>query len=84
MPWNMNDYPTSMKNLAPLIRKKAIDIGNALLADGYPDDRAIPIAISQAENGIKRQVQQTKRPSNKKQILRNKIRINRINMRGNY
>lgn len=30
MPWNMNDYPTSMKNLAPLIRKKAIDIGNAL------------------------------------------------------
>lgn len=49
MPWNMNDYPTSMKNLAPLIRKKAIDIGNALLADGYPDDRAIPIAISQAE-----------------------------------
>ena len=21
MPWNMNDYPTSMKNLAPLIRK---------------------------------------------------------------
>lgn len=49
MPWNMNDYPTSMKNLAPLIRKKAIDIGNALLVDGYPDDRAISIAISQAE-----------------------------------
>lgn len=49
MSWNMNDYPTSMKNLAPLIQKKAIDIGNALLADGYPDDRAISIAISQAE-----------------------------------
>lgn len=49
MPWNMKDYPVSMKNLDPLIRKKAIDIGNALLNDGYPDDRAIPIAISQAE-----------------------------------
>jgi len=49
MPWNMKDYPASMKNLDPLIRKKAIDIANALLEDGYPDDRAIPIAISQAE-----------------------------------
>lgn len=49
MPWNMNDYPASMKNLDPLIRKKAIDIGNALLDDGYPDERAIPIATSQAE-----------------------------------
>ena len=48
MPWNMNDYPINEK-FRPLIRKKAIDIGNALLADGYPDDRAIPIAISQAE-----------------------------------
>lgn len=49
MPWNMNDYPASMKNLDPLIRKKAIDIANALLDDGYPDDRAISIATSQAE-----------------------------------
>lgn len=49
MPWNMKDYPASMKNLAKTTRKKAIDIGNALLADGYPEDRAIPIAISQAE-----------------------------------
>ncbi|GCF95024.1 hypothetical protein NRIC_29150 [Enterococcus florum] len=49
MPWNMNDYPNSMKNLDSVTRKKAIDIGNALLTDGYPDERAIPIAISQAE-----------------------------------
>ncbi len=45
----MQDYPASLKNLDPLILKKAIDIGNALLADGYPDDRAIPIATSQAK-----------------------------------
>ncbi|OTN74978.1 hypothetical protein A5886_000022 [Enterococcus sp. 8G7_MSG3316] len=49
MPWNVDDYPVSMKNLDPLIRKKAISIANALLADGYNDDRAIPIATSQAE-----------------------------------
>ena len=49
MPWNMTDYPPSMKNLEELVRKKAIAIGNALLADGYPDDRAIPIAVKQAK-----------------------------------
>lgn len=53
MPWNMRDYPQSMKNLPTLQRKKAIDIANALLADGYPDERAIPIAMSQAEKWYK-------------------------------
>lgn len=52
MPWNMKDYPVSMKNLDHLVRKKAIDIGNALLTDGYPEDRAIPIAISQAKKWV--------------------------------
>ena len=52
MPWNMKDYPASMKNLDPLVRKKAIDIANALLNDGYTDDRAIPIATSQAEKWL--------------------------------
>lgn len=49
MPWNMQDYPASMKNLPELTRKKAIDIANALLQEGYEDSRAIPIATSQAE-----------------------------------
>lgn len=49
MPWNTNDYPASMKNLDNVVRKKAIDIGNALLDSDYPEDRAIPIAISQAK-----------------------------------
>lgn len=53
MPWNLDDYPASMKNLDPLIRKKAIAIANALLSDGYPDERAIPIATSQAEKWYK-------------------------------
>ncbi len=70
MPWNMKDYPSSMKNLDDLVRKKAIDIANALLADGYPDDRAIPIAISQAkewyddaDQSEKKQFSKEKNPS---------------------
>lgn len=31
MPWTMSDYPSSWKNLEKLERKKAIDIGNAML-----------------------------------------------------
>lgn len=52
MPWNMKDYPAALKNLEPLVRKKAIEIGNALLHDGYPDDRAIPISIQQAKKWL--------------------------------
>lgn len=36
-----------MKNLKERVRNKAIEI--ALLQEGYDEDRAIPIAISQAE-----------------------------------
>lgn len=49
MPWDMNDYPASMKNMDVLIRKKAIDIANALVDNGYPEGRAIPIAQEQAK-----------------------------------
>lgn len=49
MPWNMQDYPSSMKNFDKVARKKMIEIGNELLADGYSEDRAIPIATSQGK-----------------------------------
>lgn len=52
MPWDKKDYPNSFKNFEPVLRKKAIDIGNALLAEGYPEDRAIPIAVSQAKEWL--------------------------------
>lgn len=52
MPWDKKDYPNSFKNFEPLLRKKAIDIGNALLAEGYTEDRAIPIAVSQAKEWL--------------------------------
>lgn len=50
MPWTLDDYPNSWKNFEPLERKKAIDIGNALLKDGYDESTAIPIATKQAES----------------------------------
>ncbi|WP_405100651.1 DUF2188 domain-containing protein [Oceanobacillus sp. FSL H7-0719] len=49
MPWTMDDYPASMKNLENVTRKKAIDIANSMLDEGYSDDQAIPIAIDQAK-----------------------------------
>lgn len=49
MPWNMQDYPSSLKNLNKTTRKKAIDIANALIDEGYDDNRAIPIATEQAK-----------------------------------
>ena len=49
MPWNMNDYPNSLNNLNKATKKKAIDIANALINEGYSDGRAIPIATEQAK-----------------------------------
>ena len=49
MPWTMEDYPQSWKNFEELERKKAIDIGNAMLNDGYKESDVIPIATNQAE-----------------------------------
>lgn len=52
MPWDLKDYPSSFKNFEPLLKKKAIEIANALVSEGYPDDRAIPIAISQSKRWL--------------------------------
>ncbi len=53
MPWTMDDYPQSLKNLDELGRKKAIDIANAMLKDGYKESDIIPIATKQAEKWYK-------------------------------
>ncbi|MEI5989762.1 hypothetical protein A5881_001255 [Enterococcus termitis] len=52
MPWDLKDYPNSFKNFEPLLKKKAIEIANALVSEGYSDDRAIPIAISQSKKWL--------------------------------
>ncbi|WP_042220483.1 DUF2188 domain-containing protein [Oceanobacillus manasiensis] len=62
MPWTMNDYPSSMKNLPDITKKKAIDIANSMLDEGYEEGRAIPIAIDQAkewrDNASKKEVRE--------------------------
>jgi uncharacterized protein YdaT len=55
MPWTKTNYPDSMKNLSEKVRNKAIEIANALLDEGYDEDRAIPIGISQAEKWAENQ-----------------------------
>jgi uncharacterized protein YdaT len=49
MPWTMSDYPSSMKNLNNTTKKKAIDIANSMIDEGYKEGQAIPIAIEQAK-----------------------------------
>lgn len=49
MPWTMIDYPSSLKNLNKATKKKAIDIANALVDEGYNENKAIPIATKQAK-----------------------------------
>lgn len=49
MPWDTNDYPSSLKNLDIAIQKKAIEIANAMIEDGYQEGQAIPIATEQAK-----------------------------------
>lgn len=48
MPWSDTYFPRSMVNLPQRTRHKAIEIANALLAEGYEEGRAIRIGISQA------------------------------------
>jgi uncharacterized protein YdaT len=54
MPWNDSHFPPSMLHLAPPVRGKAIEIANALLAQGYDEGRAIRIGISQAKHWASR------------------------------
>ncbi|MEH7809834.1 hypothetical protein V7422_18195, partial [Bacillus safensis] len=49
MPWTMNDYPASFQSLDNVIRKKALEIANKMIQEGYEENRAFPIAISQAK-----------------------------------
>lgn len=58
MPWNENNYPASLKNLTPDIRKKAIEIANALIEEQYSEERAISIAISKARESMEDEEQQ--------------------------
>ena len=70
MVWTKKDYPDSFKNLDEKVRVKAIDIGNAMLKDGYYEGRVIPIAISKAKDGVKDASPKEKKESMKKDVTK--------------
>lgn len=49
LPWNAFDYPASMRHLSERVRLKAVEIANALLAEGMDEGKAIRIAIAKAK-----------------------------------
>jgi len=56
MPWTSTRYPPAMRRLPPVLREKAIEIANAMLADGVDEGRAIRMAIAAARRWGARRV----------------------------
>ena len=54
MPWDELRYPPSMGRLPQAVRAKAIEIANALLAEGVDEGKAIRIAIAKAKEWAQR------------------------------
>jgi uncharacterized protein YdaT len=51
MPWDKKNYPRSLKNFTPEVREKAVEIANALLAEGNLNEGiVIATAISRAKD----------------------------------
>ncbi|MCK8491187.1 MULTISPECIES: hypothetical protein [Spirosoma] len=69
MPFTKKEYPDSLKYFMAPVRNKAIDIVNALLAEGSDETRAIAIGTAKAEEwasnrGMK--IRKDNAPENKK------------------
>jgi uncharacterized protein YdaT len=54
MPWTEDRYPASLSHLPVRVRRKAIEIANALLEEGYDEGKAIRIAIAKAKAWVAR------------------------------
>ena len=48
MPWYNGDYPPSYKNQPEQLRKKAVEIANALITEGVEEGIAIATGLKQA------------------------------------
>ncbi|GAA4200055.1 hypothetical protein GCM10022289_11350 [Pedobacter jeongneungensis] len=48
MPWYNGDYPPSYKNQPVFLREKAVEIANALLAEGLEEGLAIATGLKRA------------------------------------
>jgi uncharacterized protein YdaT len=55
MPWSEEYYPPAMEHLSQVVRRKAIEIANALLEAGHDEGFAIRVAIARAKEwGVRR------------------------------
>jgi uncharacterized protein YdaT len=54
MPWSEDDFPVAMRGLDPLVRRKAIEIANALYDEGHEEGFAIRVAIARAKQWARR------------------------------
>jgi hypothetical protein len=54
MPWSEDNYPDCLKNLAPQVRARTVDIANTLLGEGFDEGQAIAVATSRAEQWAER------------------------------
>ncbi|UPK67026.1 hypothetical protein [Chitinophaga filiformis] len=52
MPWYNGDYPPSYKNQPVKVRNKAVEIANALLAEGLPEGVAIAAGLKRAREAF--------------------------------
>jgi uncharacterized protein YdaT len=59
MPWTAQRYPASMSHLPRAVRAKAIEIANALLAEGMEEGKAIRIAIAKAKEWARKRLPST-------------------------
>lgn len=49
MKWTFENFGADLKDLNPLVRKKALEIANQLMDERYTEEEAIKKAIKEAE-----------------------------------
>ena len=60
MPWYNGDFPPSYKNQPVKLRKKAVEIANALLEEGVDEGIAIATGLKRAREFFKKRVKDSK------------------------
>jgi uncharacterized protein YdaT len=59
MPWYNGDFPPSYKNQSVQLREKAVEIANALLAEGIEEGIAIATGLKRAREFYKNEKPRT-------------------------
>jgi uncharacterized protein YdaT len=76
MSWMMLEYVLSTQELAAPVKDKAVELADALLNEGYEEDRAIPIAIAQAKKWAETTTVANKKAAQKTRRFKTKLNAN--------